>query len=180
MQYFFILLFLIGCGTEKVVEEPNHSIFNSNIPQKNWGDFSNYVDDFMAVAKIYGKDRDARIDALKTIKVVDTLVAEKEAECERICYDDDNTLAYTQISITQDTVNQFLGEPVFRFIMFHELAHCLLNMQHTTTENSLMYPITPFYPSKKDVNSAIKEFFNNLPSVDASHCQQQSIIASQS
>ena len=165
MQYILFLLFLIGCGTE-TIQTNSHSLLDKQIPEKNWGEFSDYVDDFVSNAKVYGKDQYIRLDTLKVITVVDKLDSvDKEADCRRFCYSDDGTLAYSQIQVTQKSIDLFFGEPTFRYLMFHELAHCLLGAQHNDTKNSLMYPVIPEFEENNIVGGVIKDYFTGLSSL---------------
>lgn len=151
-----IIFVLIGCGTE---EEKNQ---RPELPPKNYGKYEMFVDNFIAIAEQEGVTIGKQ--QVDNLRLIDTTDQEQiinlgfNKSTLGVCL----TRRYNSIHI-EKRFSETARASLLKFVMFHELAHCLLNVEHIKDKNSLMAEQLPDYMYFKHddvvIDNAIREFF---------------------
>jgi len=153
-----IIFVLIGCGTE---EEKNQQ---PELPQKNYGKYEMFVDNFIAIAEqegvVVGKQQ------IDNLRLIDTADQEQILNLGFNKYTLGVCLIqrYNSIHI-EKRFSETAKATLLKFVIFHELGHCLLNAEHTHDKSSLMAEQLPdfvyFTNDEKVFDNAIRKFFQN-------------------
>jgi hypothetical protein len=152
-----VSLMLVGCGVEEQKAKA------PELPAVDYGSYGVYVNEFLILASEAGIDmKNINTSKLRLIGTFDKSET-KELEIDKyalgVCL---KNRQYNIIKI-QNTFGDYARMPVKKWVMFHELGHCLLNAEHTDSEKgSLMVSHVPYeaYVAKDDtlVIEATKEF----------------------
>ena len=157
MKKLFLLIFvLIGCGTDEKTQT------RSEVPAKNYGKYEMFVDNFLALAQQEGVTIDKK--QIDNLKLIGTTEREQIVELGfnkfslGVCLSQKYNTIYLEKNFSETT--KF---PLLKWVMFHELGHCILNAEHIEEKNSLMASRVPddiyFIKDDKIVDDAARDFF---------------------
>ena len=69
----------------------------------------------------------------------------------------------TDAKITIDPINmEFASPTLLRYVMYHELGHCIMNSPHVADNTDLMYPAVSGMISDSEADAAIAHYMNTL------------------
>jgi hypothetical protein len=122
----FLLLFsLTDCGIDET---------NTSAPARNYGDLNAYVTEFIQQMTHAGITVDA--NQLATIQYVDLHQYDPTNRSLGVCL-------YAKPSYIKLSLKLEKNSLLFKWILFHELGHCLMGAYHSDNPNSLMSSFVP-------------------------------------
>jgi hypothetical protein len=151
MKFLIFLVLLVGCGVEEKVDK-----------SKDFADLGEYVTDYLKIAQEINIPIDA--DRLQSITYADFHIANKDGAILGSC-----TFGYySQIEISNIFQNNKTS--ALRWVMYHELGHCLLNALHDENIDSIMSAHIPVYlafdryddADDSFIDAAVRTYFKTL------------------
>ena len=135
--------------------------------KNNYGQFNKYVKEYMEYSKKYKVNNYAALGKLSSIEVgkgsLISLNPNTLAYCRKYGFNIGflEIITSTQIVVSPDFM-KYSDEQEIRFVIIHELAHCLHNVDHTSAKKDLMYKYVPNYIDKEVTDKAIEKYFQRL------------------
>lgn len=143
MKILFLVIFLVSCGVDDIVEVNN----TTTVEKLDLGDFRPYVQMFMLEAKAQGKivkDRGLTIT-----------FAELDFPVVGVCYTYINSPPKIKVDPSWKTMNIMKRMT----LMYHELGHCLLGRGHTNSFSIMQSQILSSYTMLTNEDELFKELF---------------------
>lgn len=163
MKKLLTALLLTGCGTLPLLEEVP---LNTQIDPE----LKPYVDDFLLSCKFQGTES----KCLKNLKRIKSIKLQEEKEPEGKPAGSCLITSYFGgshdgiITIRKDYFEALVNLEIARkSLMFHELGHCLGNMDHIDTRPHIMNAKHWFPYNDTDWQVAVDDMFNSMRSVEA-------------
>jgi hypothetical protein len=163
-KIFLLALLVVGCGYDEIPqldETPKNPITTADSQPVNFGVYQKYVDNFLEIAK--QENVNTNNLPIKKLQLIGTFEKEDIYELEinkfalGVCFKH----RYNTILLQRNLV-ETAKIPLIKWVIFHELGHCIFDVEHSTDKTSLMADHVPYeiFTASDDriVNDAARKF----------------------
>jgi hypothetical protein len=140
----FVIGACVACGTDDIFQST--PVYNPPINNKHEVEIDEelklFVDLFMEDCNTRRTDCKHRLQKIKEIKVVDMPDVDKldNQVVIGVCYDN---IIYKKVHINKEMIGY--ADKYLQALMYHELGHCMYDLDHVEESDKLMSPAMPSF-----------------------------------